>query len=240
MKKYIIDDHKGVYNELKDILSWNYIDTMNLTTAEIEDFYQSFPLDVVGKEKDDYIEKKLHIEPSMVGFFYYFLKLFNRIPTQNEFIKFYYLTNKKWVKEKVYDVGYHQAFVGRLSRFYPSMLRDFHFYHLLKESNEFTRVLFCLKYDLEAKVDIFVEKNKKWYGIQLRTKTFRSKQFYQDKWKRKPIPVKATLIDLPIDLDKAYSLSTKKNSIKLYSTYHINEILHKISEIENLPTDFAG
>lgn len=232
LENLIVNDHQGVYESLKDLSSWEYIDPMGLSVADIENTYQNMTLDVMRKKKDSYIENKLHIAPSMVGYFYYFLKHYGRIPTQIEYIKFYYIANKKWVFEKVDDGNYHEAFFGRLSRFYPSMLRDIHFYHLLKESGQFEKVLFTLKYDLEAKIDIFVRKNGKWYGIQLRTKTYRSDQFYHKKKHRNAIETKATLIDLPINLQEAEELSTKKDSIKLYGSQHIQQILAYIDEKE--------
>lgn len=233
-KHIIVDDHRKVYQELRNKTSWEYIDPMGLRAETIEAFYQSSLLDVVGKEKDDYIENKLRIEPSMVGYFYYFLDCYQRIPTQMEFIKFYYLANKNWIAKNIGKGNYHKAFFGRLSRFYPSMLRDIHFYHVLKESKEFDKVLFSLKHDLEAKIDIFVKKNHQWYGIQLRTRTRRSNEFYEKKKNRNPIHTEAILIDLPIDLSTAKSLNTRKDSIKLYDTYHVNQVLQEIQNNSGL------
>lgn len=228
------DDHKGVYRELRDKTSWEYIDTIGLTVKDIESFYQASLLDVVGKKKDEHIERKLWIEPSMVGYFYYFLDCYQRIPTQMEYIKFYYLANKKWITKNIGTGDYHQAFFGRLSRFYPSMLRDIHFYHVLKESGQFDKVLFSLKHDLEAKIDIFVKREGQWYGIQLRTKTKRSNEFYEKKKNRNPIHTEAILIDLPIDLNTAKSLNTRKDSIKLYDTYHVNQVMDEIQRNSKL------
>lgn len=224
----IVDNHKLVYQTLREKKSWDYIDPMGLTSAYIEKFYQSMKLDVMGKVKDDYIENKLHIAPSMVGYFYYFLHVYRRIPTQAEYIKFYCVANKSWVLKNVSEKGKMEAFIGRLSRFYPSMLRDIHFYHVLKESEEFEKVLFTLKYDLESKVDIFVKKKSRWFGIQLRTMTRRSNEFYEKKKNRNAVPTSATLIDMPIDLSKAKSIHTKKDAIKLYSNYHVEQLLQNI------------
>ena len=234
MKKntVIIDDHQRVYQELKELRSWDYIDPIGMSVGDIEQFYQSMNLDVMRKKKDDYIEKKLHIAPSMVGYFYYFIQIYGRIPTQIEYIKFYYLANKQWVMKHIHPGNYHQAFFGRLSRFYPSMLRDIHFYHVLKESGDFEHVLFALKYDLEAKIDIFVKKEKRWYGVQLRTKTRRSNEFYEKKKDRNPLDTKAVLVDLPIDLSTAKSLQTKKDSVKLYDRTHVDQLLKEIHTYE--------
>lgn len=229
----ILNNHKLVYDCLKDLSSRDFIDTMNLKVEDIEDCYNKMLLDVMRKERNDYIEKKLKIEPSFVGFFYYYIKVYKKIPSQLQFIKFYYLTNLKWIKKNISSKNLDQAFFGRLSRFYPSMLRDVHFYHVLRETGDYEDVVYNLKSDLEAKIDIFVKKNGKWYGLQLRTLTRRSNEFYQKKKFRNPIESKAILIDLPIDLNTAHSISTRKDSVKLYNTYHSDMVLEKIYALEN-------
>ncbi|QST02056.1 hypothetical protein IMZ31_21640 (plasmid) [Pontibacillus sp. ALD_SL1] len=216
----IINDHQKMYESMKELKSWGYIDPIGYSSGSIEDYYRTCCLSVTKKAKDDYIENRLHIEPSMVGTFYYYMFMKKKIPNQVEYIVFYFAIHNEWVKHHV-GKEYHEAFVGRLSRFYPSMLRDVHFYHVLKESDAFQKTLFVLKYDIEAKVDCFVKRKGSWYGIQLRTKTKRSNEFYEKKKFRNAMNVKAKLIDLPIDLKKARSLPTKKDSIKLYGREHV-------------------
>lgn len=215
---------------MKDKLSWDYIDTLKMNVKFLENFFENINLDVVGKPRNSYVEDKLN-PPSMVCYFYYFIYLHKRIPSQQEYINFYYSVNSKWINTNI-GKEYNGAFKGRLCRFYPSMLRDIHFYHLLKESNLFDKVLFVLKYDLDAKVDIFIKNKIQWYGIQLRTNTRNSHKYYQKKYTRNMIKVKAELIDIPINLNSAKSLSTKGNDIKLYSKLHINTILREISIIK--------
>lgn len=219
-----------IYNILKDLKSWDYIDKMNLSVRDIEEFYQSMYLDVVGKVRDSYIEDKISMPP-MVPVFYYFIYLYGGIPNQDQYIRFYKYINEKWFDTYIKN-KYEDALIGRLSRFYPSMLRDFHFYHVLKESKQFNKVLFVLKYDLEGKVDIFVKSHIQWYGLQLRTKTKNSDMYYQKKPNRNAIEVKAILIDLPIQLNQAKSLYTKKNDIKLYGQEHIHMVLNNIHNVE--------
>lgn len=236
MKQQAIkNDYQRIYNDLKDKKSWDYIDSLNLTTQKIETKYKNMILDVTKKEKDKFIEEGLKISPSMVGCFYYFIDLYKKIPTQREFIKFYYSINSNWIREKVGKTK-HYAFLGRLSRFYPSMLRDFHFYHFLKESGKFEKVLFTLKYDFEGKVDVFVKKNKEWFGVQLRTNTKRSTYFYHKKPKRNAIELKIKKIDLPIELSTAKSINTKKDSLKLYGHKELKTLLNEIEKVKNKKT----
>lgn len=223
-----METEKEIYEFLKEKKSWEFIDTLNITTEYIEKFMKKMSLSVEKREREEFLEKKMKL-PSMVTYFYYFLYLHKRIPTQVEYIKFYYKMNKNWVLEQIGE-EYHQALIGRLSRFYPSMMRDIHFYHLLKESNQFEKVLFTLKYDLEGKVDVFIKKDGKWYGLQLRTKTKNSHYFYGKKKDRNMIEVSAELIDMPIDLSIAKSIKTKKEDIKLYSENNITEVIEKIKK----------
>lgn len=227
----LYNNFDNTYKLLKNKLSWDYIDILNISVESLEEFFKNMNLNVVGRDRSPYVEDKLN-PPSMVCYFYYYLYLYKRIPNQEEYINFYYLLNSEWVKNHV-GKQYNSAFQGRLSRFYPSMLRDIHFYHLLKESKLFKRVLFVLEYDLDAKVDIFIESSSQWYGIQLRTNTRNSHKYYKKKNNRNMISVKATLIDIPINLNSAKYLSTKGNDIKLYSNIHIRKILNKINKLEN-------
>jgi hypothetical protein len=222
----IYNDFIKTYDLLKNQLSWNYIDVLNISVQSLEDFFRTINLDVLRKPKIDYVEDYLN-PPSIVCYFYYFLYLYNRIPNQQEYINFYYITNSNWIKKHV-GTQYDEAFKGRLSRFYPSMLRDIHFYHLLKESMLFNKVLYVLQYDLDSKIDIFVKTRVKWYGLQLRTKTVRSEKYYNKKYHRNMIPTKATLIDIPINLDLAKSILTKGNDLKVYSNNHLNKVLEII------------
>lgn len=224
----IYNNFEETYELLKDKLSWEYIDILHISVRSLEEFFKNMNLSVVGQERNPYVEDQLN-PPSLVCYFYYFLYLYKRIPSQEEYMEFYYLMNSEWVNTYV-GKEYHAAFQGRLSRFYPSMLRDIHFYHLLKESKRFDKVLFVLKYDLDAKVDIFIKRNGEWYGIQLRTNTRNSDKYYKKKDNRNRIHVKAKLIDIPINLNRAKSLLTKGNDIKLYSDKHIKQILNKINE----------
>jgi hypothetical protein len=226
----ICNDDGKIYTLLKDLKSWDFIDNLDLTAKQIEIFYSKMHLDVEHKERNDYVEKTLKL-PGFVSCFYYFIFLYEAVPTQEQYIRFYYYLNKEWIDKNIID-QYDEALKGRLSRFYPSMLRDFHFYHVLRESQHFEKVLFILKYDLEGKVDVFVRKDSEWYGLQLRTKTFNSDKYYKQKPNRNAIAVKATLIDLPISLKKAKSLNTLKDSIKLYDSSHIHIALDAIAKLK--------
>jgi hypothetical protein len=227
----ICNDFEATYKLLKDKLSWEYIDVLNFSTQYLEKNLEQLDLDVMGKLRSDYIEDMIN-PPSMVCYFYYYLYIHKRIPNQKEYFDFYYLTNSKWIEENI-GLEYDIAFKGRLSRFFPSMIRDFHFYHLLKESERFKKVLYVLKYDLDSKVDIFLKSDLQWYGIQLRTNTSRSARYFQKKPRRNMVNMKTKLIDIPLNLKTARSIITKGNDLKLYGKDHIHKILNEIIRYES-------
>lgn len=222
--------HQRIYNEIKDLNSYDYIDTLGYTSEDIENILASSELKVTGLPKSDFIENQVSLPP-FAAYFYYYLYSHKQIPTQEEFIhsyiKFYYPELLKIVpREEMKNLR------ARLSRFYPSIIRDLHFYHLLKESNQFQAVLFNLKMDLEGKVDVFVKQNGRWYGLQLRTLTARSNYYYEKKKYRNPIETKAVLLDTPIDLSNAKNVKTKGESLKLYTTKHIQDVINVISQLQ--------
>lgn len=207
---------------------------MGLSIEEIEKKFESSTLDVTGKRRENFVEYKLN-PPSFIVIFYYYIYYYQSIPTQQQFISLYYEVNREWVEDNV-KTAHLEAFNGRLCRTYPSLIRDIHFYIFLKESNKFKRVIYKMKYDLTGKVDVFVESNRKnWYGLQLRVATKNSDIFYQKKPYRNVfnIPALKQVIDMPLNLDKAKSILTKKNELKVYGEKDVFWLSEIINEIES-------
>lgn len=93
-----------------------------------------------------------------------------------------------------------------------------------------------MKYDLSGKVDIFVQSKKGyWYGLQLRVSTKNSDFFYRKKPFRNAIEIPGLnrVIDMPLSLDKAKTIPTKKNDIKVYSEKDVKWLMSVIKEMEN-------
>jgi len=225
----IKDNYQKMYNTIEKLSSWQYIDTLKLKVSDIERFCQNLELDVERKANNEKIEIQSQI-PIMATHFYYYLYEYKHIPTQKEFISFYIRANEAWIRKNVPTNELKKALLGRLSRTYPSLLRDIHFYHVLKESEKFDNVLYNLRYDLFGKVDIFVQQHGVAYGLQLRTKTANSNKYYIKKPNRHAIPAKSVLLDLPIDLSQAKSIKTKKNWLKVYDVRKVHEVLSLIQQ----------
>ena len=218
-----MNNDRKMFEFVGQMLSMEYIDPIGFTTKDIEKRMQQHTLRVTNQPRDPFIEEKIQL-PIFATLFYYFVAKHQTFPTQAAFIKSYFAMHKDYL-EKVIPREKIPALYGRLSRCYPSLVRDFHFYHLLKESDNLNSVLFCLKYDLQAKIDVFINSHEQWFGIQLRTKTQNSNNFYNKKYNRNQLATKARLLDVPIDLNKTLSLPTKGDSIKLYDHRYSAQII---------------
>lgn len=232
MNRYL--DYSEILPVLGDLSSEKYIDTIDLKCSDLEELLTNSYLDVTKKAKNDKVEKFMN-PPSFVVVFYYYIYVFQNVPTLEQYRSFYYEINQKWINNTVPD-NLIQAFRGRIARTYPSLFRDVHFYFFLKEKSGFKRVIYKMKYDLNGKVDLFVQTySNNWFGIQLRLDTKKSNYFAKE---RKPhrnaieIPALKSIIDLPLSLSNARSIFTKKNDLKVYSDNEYRELIKAIQRAE--------
>ncbi|MDQ1147034.1 hypothetical protein QE429_003861 [Bacillus sp. SORGH_AS 510] len=228
-------NYESIRNLMINMNPAAYIDLANLATQQIEVEFARTTLDVTGKKRHYFVENNLN-PPSFIVIFYYYIYYHQRIPSQQEFLTFYFLINKDWIYQNV-KPELMDAFEGRLSRTFPSLVRDVHCHSLLKEKTTFKRVIYNMKYDLSGKVDLFVEsKNNNWYGLQLRVATKNSNTFYQKKPFRNAIEIPGLkkIIDMPLNLDGAKSIFTQKNDLKVYSDREVAWLCRLINEIETV------
>lgn len=221
-EELLLNNDRAVYALMRDKTAAEYIDTMGLTTQLIEEFCRNQELNVSARRNDREIEDKTK-PPLMAGYFFYYLYCHQQVPTQKEFGEFYRKLNENWISEKV-KPEHMEGLNGRLARFYASIVREFHFYHLIKESGQFEGVSYTLRQDIEHKIDVLVEKEKRKYGIQLRVMTKNSKKYADKKGGRGYRETDAILVDLPIDLDKAKRIPTLKDTFLFYDSTYIEMI----------------
>lgn len=221
-EKLLFNNEKAIYELMKDKKAEEYIDTMGMTTLEIENFCEEQILDVSRRSRDSKVEDKLN-PPLMASFFYYYIYFYQKIPSQIEFQRFYKDLNEKWVKNHITS-DLNDSFNGRLARFYASIMREFHFYHIVKESNEFEKVSYTLEDDIRHKSDLVIKEKDKVFGIQLRVKTRNSAKYALKKSGRGFEDIGIQLIDLPIDLDTAKEIKTKKDKFLFYDEKYIQKI----------------
>ncbi|MBM7609140.1 ATP-dependent exoDNAse (exonuclease V) beta subunit [Lysinibacillus composti] len=84
------------------------------------------------------------------------------LPSLNEFEDAYIKRHK--IKETEYF-----SEITAVHKAYNSLVRDLHFYYLLKESNKFDNVEINYRFDLQAQTDILLQKGNKRLGLQLFT-----------------------------------------------------------------------
>lgn len=231
MKKelLILNDPDKVYNKIKSLNAAQYIDTLCLTVNDIENFCRNSELNMSNKLKEEFVEKRCN-PPLMASYFYYFIYYHEKLPTQKDFRDFYCRLNFQWIGKKI-GLKYRKAFEARLDRFYASIMRDIHFYHLMKEKTSF-KIEFTLENDIEKKLDLLVDNEEELFGIQLRVDTEDSLNYAILKDGRNAVKaVDVTMIDFPIDLRKAKKVFTKKDHFYFYDEIHIknleSEILNK-------------
>ena len=110
---------------------------------------------------------------------------------------------------------------ARVLRTYPSLVRDLHFYLLLKESELFPAVRYSFKSDYYDKVDLTVQYNDKWYHIGLMLGSKRSLYYKIKKvFRHKPIDT----IDIELHPEDAVHVG----DYHLYSMYHIERLVKTI------------
>lgn len=231
MMKLHYNNPKTIYELLKDKPASHYIDTMKLTVADIEGFCSRQVLDVRQKRKDRTVEHAMN-PPLMVSYFFYYIDCYQLLPSQETFISFYTALNNKWMRTYVSEIQL-EGLRGRLSRFYASIMREFHFYHLVRESGAFEHVSYTLGQDVENKVDVIVQKEETKVGVQLRVLTRDSTQFSSVKSTRGFQDLGITLIDLPIDLRKAKRVPTLQDDFLFYTKADVQELVGTIQFMDN-------
>ena len=225
----LFNDPRAVYALMRERTASQYIDPMELSTTMIEDFCSRGTLHVGRRANDAFVEDKTS-PPLMVSYFMYYLYCYQSMPTQRQFAEFYRGLNEVWVKTNL-TIDQLDAFDGRLARFYASIMREFHFYHLVKEADCFENVCYSLKLDIEEKTDVWVEKDGNAYGIQLRVGTRNAKKYADKKSGRGFTGTEATLIDFPINLDDAKKVRTQKDVFLFYGDTYIVRLLATIEAL---------
>lgn len=198
----VIKDVKFMNNEaylLKDI---------SLTLHDCAEQMKAIKYDDVYVNYRDF--KNPNVEntrfPSIIFAFYNIVFNLNKIPSPEELIKEYYTINSDdFILQGESIIYYDKTFLkkhidARILRTYPSLVRDYHFYLMLVQSNCFDKVVYSCKTDISGK-DIIIKHNNIEYQISLFVETKRSGFFKNIKNKYRHLYENE--IQLPLDLNKA-------------------------------------
>lgn len=145
-------------------------------------FYNKFELQVVLSflKSAEYIEQQLaakYIEPDFQRVEYRKFKKRRPLLLKELYLLILELQDLPSVKEfegayirrhKIREIEYFSE-ITAVRKAYNSLVRDLHFYFLLKESGKFDNVEIKYRFDLQAQTDILLQKGDKRLGLQLFT-----------------------------------------------------------------------
>lgn len=204
--------------------------TVNFDVKKFEDFLKNIPYKGINMIKDTVVENTAI--PSMIKVFYEMVFL-NEIPTPetffNRYIKKHFdIIDKQTVKIKNTSIILNlDGLKGRVYRTYPSLIRDYHFYMLCNNTEDFTAVKYSFLTDCNEGVDLLIKYKNTDFAVSLFVDTKRSNSFKRKKYSRHNYSnLKEVCVRInPFD---------KENYIgdyALYSQKHIQALLRDMNTI---------
>ena len=160
-------------------LMTNGTETFNVGTAiELQHRLGGFDLKCEGMIKCDYVED-MNFPFSMTERFYNLFFKVKNIPTQKDFVDGC-MDDKVFLD--LFDTDERMSgLIGRLSRTYPSLIRDYHFYLMCNDSKFFENVLYDSYDDMCNRADVKLKYAGQIFNIQLFLDTKNSKKWRSQK-----------------------------------------------------------
>ena len=201
---------------------------LSLTAATLEEKLKSFGYSGEGRLRDEQVEN-FQLPPIALVFYSYIFET-NAIPSDLGLVEEYFKQPYfEYVPDGKVEVDYDghngilsvDGVIGRVLRTYPSLVRDLHFYLLVKESGLFEAVRYSFKADYYDKIDLKVQYGGKWFNIGLMLGSKRSLGYKLKKvFRHKPVDT--------IDMELNKSDADMVGDFMLYTPTHINKLLHII------------
>lgn len=145
-----------------------------LTSKTIEAQLATMP--IYRMDRKPYTDAR-YLPPITLPFFLFTL-LKNRIPNEPELVTFYTKSINGSIQlfKEGLDAGDFSPEViqQRIYRAYPSIVREYHFFHLLQESGKFDRVTYSLRKDVADGIDVLLELNGFKFALALYADTPRA------------------------------------------------------------------
>lgn len=205
----------------------NFLDKTVLTYQAIEEQIINYKL-VFPKYYNDTVEYKEKFPMFNISFYNY-IEIYQRIPTQDEFISHWFDENKNNATLLKYtnddDVRY--GLECRIKRLYPSLVRDIHFSLLLKSKVKSGYIFYDKKMDIENDIDVGIVVNNNIYALNLFIDTDRSNSFRAKKVYRHSRFDNVNYIEYP----KKRTTSTMVGSFYLYGIPELKDINEKLKQI---------
>lgn len=221
--------------EIKDIKFYDnnvyLLKTCSLTSEKFKNIVKEFKYeDLYAKYKAYKDEKRVEKTkfPAINVAFYKHIFENDTVPSPEGMLELYfdlYSDRVKIVEDKVIfnnDEYSLNALKARILRTYPSLIRDFHFYLMVKEANVFDKVTYSCADDING-TDVAITHQKVKYTVSLYTKTERSLKFKQikDKFRHQ---YDENEIRIKLNLSKAYDCG----QIKLYTQSDVDFVKKRI------------
>lgn len=202
-----------------------------ITAGELEQTIKAFDYNELYSEYRDYKDEngveKTQFPPINFVFYKYVFEN-DSIPSPQNVIDSYFELYEDNIKvvdgnAEMNGVIYNlNALKARILRTYPSLLRDFHFYLMLKECNSFDKVTYSCADDIKG-IDITIVHRNQKYIVSLFTDTKRSwsfkkiKNIFRHRYGKNEIKV-------PMVLDEA----DKCGDFMLYKKSDVKNVTDKI------------
>lgn len=221
--------------EIKDIKFYDnkvyLLKTCSLTSEKFKNIVKEFKYeDLYAKYKAYKDEKRVEKTkfPAINVAFYKHIFENDTVPSPERMLELYfdlYSDRVKVVEDKVIfnnDEYSLNALKARILRTYPSLIRDFHFYLMVKEANVFDKVTYSCADDING-TDVAITHQEVKYTVSLYTKTERSLKFKQikDKFRHQ---YDENEIRIKLNLSKAYDCG----QIKLYTQSDVDFVKKRI------------
>lgn len=197
----------------------NLFDHIVLESEEIENQIINYDL-TFSNIKNDFVEWRMKF-PMFLNSFYQSVYDTNTIPTQSDFWSTYLIKNESFFNEKSFSESTIEALKARAYRAYPSLVRDIHFVHYVKENMRDSRVIYNRTLDVEEGIDFMIVKNDKNYAVNLFTSTARAIQARAKKENRHKKYDNVIYIELPVNFMGSYSCG----KFFLYKEQEYNNLL---------------
>lgn len=204
------------------------VKNLAINMDDLEKILLTLPYSGEGLIKDESLEN-FRLPPIALCFYNYIFEQ-ETIPSEDELVENYlnypyFIASLDGVVEIIYSgqklVTTKEKLRARVLRTYPSLIRDFHFYLMLKESGLFKCVKYSFIADFFDRVDIKVMYNNKWYNIALMIASSRS-LFYREKKNNRHSPIQT--IDILLHKEN----SKQVGFFRLYTESHLFQLMKKI------------
>lgn len=203
--------------------------TLNITCALAEEQIRMLMYSGQNLLKDEKVENS-ELPPFILSFYYYVFQK-NKIPTEKELLALYFAQNKFHINGELLIVNNEtlklKGVEARLLRSYPSIIRDFHFYLLLKESGKFQEVKYSLFHDYCKGLDLMIKYQNKDFYISTYIGSLRSKFFKEKKYSRHSY--KSTH---EIHVEADFMTMERFGNIYLFGNNHLEKVINYLNRIK--------